>query len=397
MKKPFDERFSEDEREEMRMENQAILARWLKKEDERRLLGSPTQSSEEDSSDDITFRAGYIPKPWFENVPWVEIGKRQPWSVTGPLKQEKQHRVIKLTDVVILPNVGGGETIVGTLEAHVNGFIYTASGFRKHFYFDDIKYSFFRLGDKRMPPLLHFHLHPPLKKETEVTKEIEFHLLQCPFEQKRQSGQGRQKRSGRDSDKIVEEKQNRWDNKRLKKFVNKVHARWDCLRISPRLFVEVKTEYEFYGVIRSEASDAAFALTFYDLILLVETPFIVFPLEDVEIVNLALLRPGEIDMTVIFKDFKEDSVLEISSIPLTALAAVKDLLNSGDAKYYVNTKQLDWKATVKNIAAFPEKFISMGGWDQFELEDCRTLAYYNAPPKRNLVVMKEGKMVAKHE
>lgn len=391
---PFVERFSEDEREEMRMENQAILARWLKKEDERRLLSVTTQCSEtEADNSEITYRPGYIKKPWFENVPWVEIGKRQPGSITGSFVHEKKDRVIRLTGVAILPKVGGqGEkrgTIIGTLEAHVNGYIYTSSSFRKHFYFDDIQYSFFRLGDSTLPPLLHFHMHPPLKKKKkkEDTKEFEFHLVKCP------PGQNRQRRSHHDSDKI--EKQNISDNERLKNFVDEVHARWDTLPISPRLFVKLAKEYEFDGNIHWKGSSVyshpTFVLTPYDLIVLVETPFTVFPMEEIEIVNLSVLGSEKINMAVIFKDFKEESVLLINAIPLKAFAAIKDRLNSGFVKYYVNTKEIDWKATVRDIAAFPERFISMGGWDQFELEDGHTLAYNCRPPKRNLVVMKERK------
>ncbi|XP_026436118.1 FACT complex subunit SPT16-like [Papaver somniferum] len=367
--------FSEDEREKMRMKKQAILALWLKMDDEERLVGPTTQSSEADSSE-IIYPLGSAKKPWVENVPLVG---------NGSLVHAKKDQVIRLTDVMILPNVGGQggkrETITGTLEVHVNGFIYTASGFRKHFYFDDIKSCFFQLGGERGTPLLHFHLHAPLKKRTEKTKDIEFHLV------KSLRGQNRPKRSDHDSNKIEKGKQNSSDDERLKKFVDQVHARWISLPISPSLFDEIEKEYE--GVIywkgSTVSSDTAFALTSYDLIFLVgpslelPTPFTVFPLRDIEIVNLALLEPGKIDMTVIFRDFNEENVLEVKSIALESLADIKERLNYGNVKYYVNTKQLDWKDTVKDIADFPEKFIRRGGWDKFELEDRHTSSDYGYP------------------
>lgn len=62
-------------------------------------------------------------------------------------------------------------------------------------------------------------------------------------------------------------------------------------------------------------------------------------LDDIEIVNLARLRPGEIDMTVIFKDFTRD-LLQIGSIPLYSLDYIKRCLNFGGVKYYENDLDL---------------------------------------------------------
>ncbi|KAI3861698.1 hypothetical protein MKX03_030803 [Papaver bracteatum] len=344
----------EDKREERRIAKQAQLGVWLKMKIEERLLGVEYSDSDKEEIKPS--------KPWLKNVTPFEVGKRRPVSGQLKLRMEKKDRIISLTDVVIiLPKVEGGqggETISsGTLETHANGFIYTASNFRKHFYFHDIKKSFFRLGDKKLPPLLHFQLHLPFIKGIEDTKDIEFHLKR----RKRVHGSGM----------IEAEKQIIWNS--LKNFVDKVYVRLSSLHHSPCLFYELEKNYEFHGVFSSKAS--AFVQTLYDLIVLLKTPFTVFPLRDVDFVNLALLRSGEIDMTVIFQDYsKEDSVLEIKSIPLQALASIKDRFNY--VKYYVNTKKLEWKAILKNITDFPQKFLEKGGWDYFELEDSNTLAKY---------------------
>ncbi|KAI3943391.1 hypothetical protein MKW92_011039 [Papaver armeniacum] len=304
-------------------------------EDKRRLLG--VQSSEEDSSEENSRTPTKL-----EHI--IESGSSfMRW-------QEKEIIIIRLTGVTVLSKVEGqgGEPIVGTLEAHVHRFVYTASNLRMQFMFTDIENSFFRLGDERMRPLVHFHFRRPIKLGKETSKDIEFHLGQ--------------KRSDRDSDKIEKEKQIRdgGRNEDLKNFVDKVDARWSSQPIAPCcLFDELEKVYEFYGDLPSKIS-AAFALTSFNLIVLVETPFVVFPLRDIEIVNLALLRPGIIDMTVIFQDFEKDNVLQISSIPLKSLAGIKDRLNWGQVKYYVNTAEPDWKAIVKRITDFPEKFIEDG-------------------------------------
>ncbi|KAI3897361.1 hypothetical protein MKX03_021956 [Papaver bracteatum] len=329
---------SETKREEKRRYDQARFARRLKMEDKRRLLG--VQSTVEDSSHK---------KSWTPTEPGkiLESGS----SIQGC--QEKESKIIKLTDVTILPKVGdeGGETIVGTLAAHVHGFIYMTSGFKMQFMFKDLKNSFFRLGDERMPPLVHFHFHP---YSSQLDTDIEFHLVRRPLGRKKRSEKDKQIRDAR-------------RNMELKNFVDQVDARWSSQTISPCLFDEIEKEYEFYG----DLPPKGFALASFHLILLVETPVVVFPLKDIEIVNLALLRPGVIDMTVIFQDFEKDNVLQINSIPLKSLTSIKERLNWGQVKYYVNTAEKYWKAIVlqQHINDFPEKFIEDGGWDYFELED----------------------------
>ncbi|KAI3920525.1 hypothetical protein MKX01_000864 [Papaver californicum] len=100
-----------EESEEARMINQARLARYIKRETATRLLLG--QSSTVDSSDG---------KSWTIVVPRGTSERRlKDGSAAVELKMHEEHRVIKLTDVTILPKVG--ETVLGTLEAHVNGYI----------------------------------------------------------------------------------------------------------------------------------------------------------------------------------------------------------------------------------------------------------------------------------
>ncbi|XP_026444738.1 uncharacterized protein LOC113345089 isoform X2 [Papaver somniferum] len=245
---------SEDEKEERRIAKQAQLGVWLKMKVEERLLGVEYSDTDEEETKP--------PKQRLKNVTPFEFGKRRPVIGQLKLRMETKDRVIILTDVmIILPKAEeegqgdegkggegqgeegrGRETIAaGTLETHANGFIYKASNFRKHFYFHDIKKSFFRLGDKKLPPLLHFQLHVPFMKGRENTKDIEFHLVECPVRQKRH------KRSYH-AGKIEEQKQTSWDgghNERLKNFVDRVYARWSSLHHSPCLFYELEKKYEF--------------------------------------------------------------------------------------------------------------------------------------------------------
>ncbi|KAI3915620.1 hypothetical protein MKX01_015445 [Papaver californicum] len=247
----------------------------------------------------------------------------------------EEHWVMKLTDLAILPKVGRDETILGTLEAHLNGFIYTASGH-------------------------------PMKVGTKETKDIQFYLVPTP------QGQVR-------SDEKDEQTRDSSRNEDLKNFVHKAQeAQRTCgsrLPYSIPIRFQALEECEFYGASSTGAS-VIFAVAKFSLVVLEETPFLVIPFEDIEIVNLAHLGPGKIDMTAVFGDFKHD-VLEIRSIPLEFLTSIKHRLNSaGYVKYYVNNKSLNWSSLVKEIAEFRKRFLDSGGWDSLCLEDSLTLAYY---------------------
>ncbi|MCL7026011.1 hypothetical protein MKW94_011428 [Papaver nudicaule] len=272
-------------------------------------------------------------------------------------KLEKVVKPAELTGVKIFPNQGG-ETIVGTLEAHVYGFVYATPGFhfRMGFMYGDVKKAFLRVEDEnvKMPPLLHFQLHHPIKVGTEKTKDIQFHLVST---------------SDDDSYKIANEKQTRdWGlrNKDLKDFVDKVQDNWK--------FSDLDKRDEFHGFFHPSNALAVFNVTLFSLIVLADTRTIVVSLYEIEIVNLATLRPGEIDMTIVFKDFNREP-LQINSIPLDSLDRIKDRLYY-DVKCYVNTKQLDWISIVKGRADYPETFIKQGGWKFFDLEDPAMIPYY---------------------
>ncbi|KAI3960866.1 hypothetical protein MKW92_014825 [Papaver armeniacum] len=96
-------------------------------------------------------------------------------------------------------------------------------------------------------------------------------------------------------------------------------------------------------------------------------------MEDIEIVNLARIRPEEIDMTIVSKNF---NLLHINSIPLDSLDCIRRILDGWSVKFYENNLNLNWGSIMKNIEENPEGFIRKGGWDAYELEDKATLRYY---------------------
>ncbi|KAF3453981.1 hypothetical protein FNV43_RR04423 [Rhamnella rubrinervis] len=105
------------------------------------------------------------------------------------------------------------------------------------------------------------------------------------------------------------------------------------------------------------------------LVELIETPFLVVTLSEIEIVNLERVGLGQknFDMTIVFKDFKKD-VLRIDSIPSTALDGIKEWLDTTDIKYYESRLNLNWRQILKTITDDPQSFIDEGGWEFLNLE-----------------------------
>ncbi|RZC61850.1 hypothetical protein C5167_023607 [Papaver somniferum] len=123
------------------------------------------------------------------------------------------------------------KTIMGTLEAHVNGFGYKTSSAHPHIdvMYENIKCPFFRAGDHEITPLLHFHLHNQIMLGTEETNNIHFQLESTPVVQ-------------------TDDR-----NKDLQDFVDKVTDLWESEPIVINYFEP--PEYEFHVVFKDFSRD----------------------------------------------------------------------------------------------------------------------------------------------
>ena len=86
------------------------------------------------------------------------------------------------------------------------------------------------------------------------------------------------------------------------------------------------------------------------LVDLIETPFLVVTLKEIEVVNLE--RVGfalkNFDMAIVFKDFTRE-VHRIDAIDTKNLDTIKEWLNSVGIKYYESKMNLNWKPILKTI------------------------------------------------
>ncbi|KAK2982171.1 hypothetical protein RJ640_008809 [Escallonia rubra] len=278
---------------------------------------------------------------------------------------------IRLSDLQIRPVFGGrGRKLPGTLEAHANGFRYSTSrqDERIDIMYDNIKHAFFQPAEKEMITLLHFHLHNHIMVRNKKTKDVQFYVE--VMELVALAG-GR--RSAYDPDEIEEEQRERERKNKIsmdfQNFVNRVHDLWGQPQFKglDLEFDQPLRELGFHGV--PHKASVFIVPTSSCLVELIETPFMVVTLSEIEIVNLERVGLGQknFDMAIVFKDFKRD-VLRIDSIPSASLDGIKEWLDTTDIKYYESRLNMNWRAILKTITDDPQHFIDEGGWEFLNLE-----------------------------
>ncbi|XVF57639.1 hypothetical protein PTKIN_Ptkin06aG0221500 [Pterospermum kingtungense] len=279
---------------------------------------------------------------------------------------------IKLYDLWIRPPFGGrGRKLTGSLESHTNGFRYSTSrpDERVDVMYRNIKHAFFQPAEREMITLVHFHLHNHIMVGNKKTKDAQFYIEVMDVVQTLGGG----KRSAYDPDEIEEEQRERDRKNKInmdfQNFVNRVNDLWGQPQFKglDLEFDQPMRELGFHGV--PHKASAFIVPTSNCLVELIETPFVVVTLSEIEIVNLERVGLGQknFDMTIVFKDFKRD-VLRIDSIPSTSLDGIKEWLNTTDLKYYESRLNLNWRPILKTITDDPEKFIEDGGWEFLNME-----------------------------
>ncbi|XP_076957772.1 FACT complex subunit SPT16-like [Bidens hawaiensis] len=279
---------------------------------------------------------------------------------------------IRLTDLWIRPTFPGrGRKLPGTLEAHDNGFRYSTSRAdeRVDILFGNIKHAFFQAAEKEMITLLHFHLHNHIMVGNKKTKDVQFYVEVMDVVQTLGGG----KRSAYDPDEIEEEQRERDRKNKInmdfQNFVNRVNDLWGQPKFKglDLEFDQPLRELGFHGV--PHKASAFIVPTSSCLVELIETPFLVVTLSEIEIVNLERVGLGQknFDMAIVFKDFKRD-VLRIDSIPSSSLDGIKEWLDTTDIKYYESRLNMNWRAILKTITDDPQNFIDEGGWEFLNLE-----------------------------
>ncbi|XP_010424621.1 PREDICTED: FACT complex subunit SPT16-like [Camelina sativa] len=281
---------------------------------------------------------------------------------------------LRLSKLRIRPPLSGRKKKIpgGTLEAHANGFRYstTTPDERVDVLFANIKHAFFQPAEKEMITLLHFHLHNHIMVGTKKTKDVQFYVEVMDAVQ---SLGGGKRSSAYDPDEIDEEERERDRKNKINMdfnhFANRVNDMWQLPQFASLdlEFDQPLRELGFHGV--PHKTSVFIIPTSSCLVELIEYPFLVVSLSEIEIVNLERVGFGQknFDMAIIFKDFKKD-VLRVDSVPTSSLEGIKEWLDTTDIKYYESKLNLNWRQILKTITDDPQSFIDDGGWEFLNLD-----------------------------
>jgi len=291
--------------------------------------------------------------------------------------QLSKGRVYRLNDLFIKPPLlagARGSKSTGVLEAHVNGFRYQVARTmdqRLDIPYRNIKHAFFQPADNakdQCVTLIHFHFHDAVMIGKKKTKDVQ--LFVTVIDAVESLDQNR--RSMYDPDEIEEEQRERERRKKInlefQTFVKRVQELWE--RDFRDLELEFDIPFRELGFMGVPFKSQAFLMpTVNCLVELIEWPFFVVSLNDIEIVNLERVGFGikNFDMAVVFKDFTKQ-VHRIEVIPIGSLDKIKEWLNSVNIKYYENKMNLNWGPVLKTILDDPQKFHDDGGWEFLNME-----------------------------
>ncbi len=189
------------------------------------------------------------------------------------LRKEKK---IMLQNMIIRPNISNKKAS-GTVEANVNGFRYmTTKGEKVDIIYKNIKHAFFQPCENELIVLIHFTLHNPILLGKKKTSDIQFYR-----EAGIQADDLDQRRRGNDYEEYELELKERKIRDRINEEVNRFCEQ--VQEISKLQFEEPYRQLVFTGV--PFKSNVSLLPTLNCLISLVEMPFSVVALHEVEIVH----------------------------------------------------------------------------------------------------------------
>jgi len=268
----------------------------------------------------------------------------------------------KLKDLYMRPSISQ-KRMQGFLEAHTNGFRYTAQrGDKVDILYMNIKHSIFQPCDKEMIMVLHFHLKNGIMigKKRHVDVQFYIEVGEITTDINRTSNL-------RDRDDLYAEQQEREQRHRLKTAFKNFMEKVTHLTRDMDFDVPFR-DLGFSGV--PHRSTCLLQPTSSALVNVTEWPAFIVSLDDVDFVHFERVSFSlkNFDMVVIYKDYAR-KVSSITSIPMTSLDAIKEWLNSSDIRYTEGVQSLNWGKVLKTVLDDPEGFFNQGGWDFLKADD----------------------------
>lgn len=258
-----------------------------------------------------------------------------------------------------------GKRVAGKVEIHQNGIRYLSPLNTQHridILFSNVKHLFFQPCDHELIVIIHIHLKDPIivgnKKKT---KDVQFYREATDI-QFDETGNRRRKYRYGDEDEFEaeqEERRRRADLDRLfQGFAQKIAEAGRSEGVEVDMPIR---DLGFNGV--PFRSNVFIQPTTDCLVQVVEPPFMVITIEDVEVAHLERVQFGlkNFDMVFIFKDFTR-APYHVNTIPVEFLDQVKDFLDSSDIAFTEGPLNLNWPTIMKTVTSDTHQFFVDGGW-----------------------------------
>ena len=271
-----------------------------------------------------------------------------------------RHNQARLSNLLIRPTLGGKKA-TGTLEQHKNGFRYIGGrGQTLDIMFNNIRHAIYQPARNSLSVLIHFHLKNAIMIGKKRTMDVQFYVEVVEAIREIE----KERRSAWDQDEMEEEQRERehkkkW-NEAFRVFVAKCEDYNENMKFDSPYF-----ELGFYGV--AERNNVKLLPTMNCLIHILDTPFFVLDLDDVEIAVFERVQYGlkNFDLLFVNKDWTK-MPKRVDSIPMDSLDAIEEWLDSCDIKYYKSKSNLNWKHILKVAVEDPLAFWEeAGGWGGF--------------------------------
>lgn len=278
------------------------------------------------------------------------------------LVELKGSRVKKLENVLVRPQQDSKKA-GGVLAIHENGIRYQSSfklDQRIDILYSNIKHLFFQPCKDELIVLIHCHLKTPIMIGKRKTYDVQFYREASDMAFDETGGRKRKYRYG-DEDELQQEQEERRRKALLDKEF-KAFAQLIADSSNGRVDLDIPfRELGFQGV---PFRSAVFCMPTRDcLVQLIDPPYLVITLEEIEIAHLERVQFGlkNFDLVFVFKDFNKP-VVHISTIPMELLEDVKNWLTNVDIPISEGQMNLNWPSIMKTVLADPYQFFVDGGW-----------------------------------
>ena len=268
-------------------------------------------------------------------------------------------------DNVFIRPAHEGKRVPGKLEIHQNGIRYQSPLNAQHrvdVLFSNIKHLFFQPCQHELIVIIHIHLKDPIivgnKKKT---KDVQFYREATDIQFDETGNRKRKYRYG-DEDEFEAEQEERRRRAELDRLFQGFAQKIADAGRNEGVEVDMPIrDLGFYGV--PFRSNVFIQPTTDCLIQVVEPPFMVITIEDVEIAHLERVQFGlkNFDMVFVFKDFTRPPY-HVNTIPVEYLDQVKDFLDSSDIAFSEGPLNLNWPTIMKTVTADTHAFFADGGW-----------------------------------